>query len=335
MRPVLILQLVVYHAFMIYWGGWEPPVGFMEIGLYRHIAEWTYAFMLESFTFMSGYVFFYSCNKRGAGSFWSLMTKKARRLLLPMILFGIIYFFLFMEYSSLIGFVYDVLNGTGHLWYLVMLFWCFLEAWFLMQIKIDNRIKLIGIVFLAIFGSCIPLPFRISKSFYYLFFFFLPVLVVGKREVILERLKSAPFRSLVLWWGLFFLSFVLINYMAHYPRSVESLPLLTKAYMLPLNHSMQMIYSSLGVIAFYYTAMLIAGIVSPVGKDSMLVKIGNYCFGVYIFQQFVLKGLYFKTDIPGIVGPYILPWLGFVIALVVSFLLIYFIRLSKVGRALL
>ena len=53
-RPILIVLLVVYHAFIIYRGGWEPPVGFKNVVVYKWIAEVSYSFMLETFVFISG-----------------------------------------------------------------------------------------------------------------------------------------------------------------------------------------------------------------------------------------------------------------------------------------
>ena len=335
MRPLLIALLVVYHAFIIYGGGWNKPTGFIVIPAYNHIVWWSYAFMLEAFTFMSGYIYIYSCRKKGVDDLRNLIVKKAKRLLLPMVLFGVLYFVCFQDYESIRKSVYEILNGAGHLWYLTMLFWCFVETWLLMQGKIDERIKLAGVAFLAIFCSWMPIPFRIATSFYYLFFFYLPVLIVDRREIIFEKVRSNPVRTLIISWGLFFFSFVLIRYVAHFPRAVEGPSMVIKALLLSLNNMMQMVYSTLGVVAFYLTALLIAGTSEPVSKDSLLFKVGNYCFGVYIFQQFVLKGLYYYTPIPGIVGPYVLPWAGAFTALVVSFVLVSLIRLTRIGRLIL
>ena len=68
MRPFLIVLLVVYHALIIYGGGWSQPVGYIDVPLYRNIAGWAYSFMLESFTFISGYVWFYT-SQTGGGQF--------------------------------------------------------------------------------------------------------------------------------------------------------------------------------------------------------------------------------------------------------------------------
>lgn len=65
-----------------------------------------------------------------------------------------------------------------------------------------------------------------------------------------------------------------------------------------------------------------------------VIMIGGLCMGVYLFQQFILKGLYLNTALLEIVGLILLPWIGFVIALVVSLLLSYLMRLTKAGRFL-
>lgn len=56
-RVVLVFLLVLYHSFIIYCGGWQEPVGFVNIPSYWWIGKGAYSIMLESFVFISGYVF--------------------------------------------------------------------------------------------------------------------------------------------------------------------------------------------------------------------------------------------------------------------------------------
>lgn len=58
------------------------------------------------------------------------------------------------------------------------------------------------------------------------------------------------------------------------------------------------------------------------------------CYGVYIFQQFVLQFLYYKTSLPVLVGPYWLPWVGCVVTFVVSILLTRLMLKTRFGRFL-
>lgn len=65
-----------------------------------------------------------------------------------------------------------------------------------------------------------------------------------------------------------------------------------------------------------------------------IIKIGNLCFGVYLLQQFILKGLYNYTNLPSVLGCYWLPWVGFAIALTGSLVIALLLVKTKVGRFL-
>ena len=71
------------------------------------------------------------------------------------------------------------------------------------------------------------------------------------------------------------------------------------------------------------------GIVSP-----YVFKLNSLCFGIYLFQQFILQILYYKTDLPQLVGPYFLPWIACTITLVTSYLLSVMCLKNKIGRFL-
>lgn len=252
-----------------------------------------------------------------------------------MLFFGIVYFFLFYDYESVVKFVYDLLSGVGHLWYLAMLFWCFMETWVIQRFKINSRLALVGIAVLAIFCSWMPMPFQIGKSFYYLFFFYLPVLLVDKRDKIFSYIQQHKTASLFWGWLLFVAAYVLIRYVLQYPRPVEDPSMVGKAMELSLNNLFQLIYSTIGTLVFYITCFAAGGTTEMIDKNKRLVVLGTYCFGIYIFQQFIIKGLYYRTPVPECVGPYLLPWVGVLTALVISILLTYAIRQTKVGRGLL
>lgn len=61
------------------------------------------------------------------------MKKKAERLILPSVVFSLVYWQLFNgDITDLVGggkIVISVLSGVGHLWYLPVLFWCFVSLW--------------------------------------------------------------------------------------------------------------------------------------------------------------------------------------------------------------
>ena len=100
-------------------------------------------------------------------------------MILPSIIFSIIYFLLFYEYKGLGNAVYSIINGCGHMWYLPMLFWCFVFGWLLEQIKIKDGWKMAFLVALNLF-NIFSLPLRILTAFTYLVYFYGGYLVYKK-----------------------------------------------------------------------------------------------------------------------------------------------------------
>jgi len=129
MRPILIVLVVLYHAMAIHTGNWSLPEGMQQIGVYASVGRIAYIFMLESFVFMSGYVWAHQRAQRGEESFGKLVQKKAMRLLAPCYLFGIVYALMFGLDDTIGVNTVKVLNGYGHLWFLFMLFVCFIVLW--------------------------------------------------------------------------------------------------------------------------------------------------------------------------------------------------------------
>lgn len=64
------------------------------------------------------------------------------------------------------------------------------------------------------------------------------------------------------------------------------------------------------------------------------VKISGLCFGIYLYQQFILVYLYYHTDFVACVGTLIAPLLGFIITIISSTVLSYLTIQTRIGRAL-
>ena len=60
-RLFLIVMLVFYHAFAIFTGAWKPIAGYPEIPGYTLLGNLSYACLLETFVFISGYVLDIRC----------------------------------------------------------------------------------------------------------------------------------------------------------------------------------------------------------------------------------------------------------------------------------
>lgn len=155
-----------------------------EIPLYANeLSGFFKTFGLGAFSFISGYVLYYQKSKNE--SFITFLQKKATRILIPCVLFALVYDiffpdFMFNDFPSPI-------NGT-HLWYLPMLFIC------LCVIAMDVYMPKLSMGLISIFWlACVILyrfvPIRtISECFHYL-----PVISVGylfNKYGIDERLQS-------------------------------------------------------------------------------------------------------------------------------------------------
>lgn len=185
-RPILILLVVLYHSMAIHTGNWEMPEGGTIIPVYKAIGRLSYAFMLEAFTFISGYVWAYQREvKERKDDFLMLCRKKTIRLLIPTFVFGFLYLYLFERETFL---VLNLLEGPGHLWFLPMLFECFLISWCILYFKPSLRAILPFLFLIAIFSPS-DLPCRLSYTLYYLPFFLLGFCLYGLYDKIAANLK--------------------------------------------------------------------------------------------------------------------------------------------------
>lgn len=68
MRTILALLIVFMHSFTCYDGCWRQPTGYVDIPLYKWLSRTSFAFTLEAFVFISGYLFaFQRINLNRAG----------------------------------------------------------------------------------------------------------------------------------------------------------------------------------------------------------------------------------------------------------------------------
>ena len=196
-----------------------------------------------------------------------------------------------------------------------------------MQIK--NTFVRWAVVVCLIIIHVIDIPFRINVSYYYIFYFLLGYEIQKYALVIREQTK--PFYIAILWIG-FFLLFIFSQFVFEQIDDIEvNNGALQKVLLFEAKTIIRVIYSTIGLLALYLTSLKVVNVHS---LPDYYVDLGQYCFGVYLFQQFILKILYYKTDFPSLVGSMALPWFGFAIALFISLVLSFFIRRTNIGKRL-
>lgn len=130
--------------------------------------------MLESFVFISGHVMAYQVQIRGKAilELRTIATNKAKRLLLPSIVFSIAYYFMFYDMNApMTTILYKIINGCGHMWFLPMLFWCFIFLAVIEDSNLTLKWKLLLVVSLT-FIHPLPIPLRINSALLYFLFFY-------------------------------------------------------------------------------------------------------------------------------------------------------------------
>lgn len=327
MRCILALLIVFMHAFTCFQGGWRQPDGYVDISVYKWIARASFAFTLEAFVFISGYLFAFqrlTLNRTRGGHF---ISHKIKRLIIPSIIFSALYFLFFCEYIGISNLLYNLVNGCGHMWFLPMLFWCFIGGLLLELMKIGDIWKLFFLVCLNIFWP-LSLPLQISVALHYLAYFYGGYLIYKHSPRI--KVSITPSRIFFVWL-VFIIVFIVFRPLKEtIVIGVES-SFVFRFLSSAARNICQLIYASIGTIAFYITAVWYT---NRHQLKPFTIKLASCCFGIYLFQQFILYSLYYKTGFPSIVGPYCLPWLGFLIATSMSYVLADVLLKTKVGKYL-
>ena len=252
-RPVLIILLVMYHAFAPWCDSWRAFDGFKDVELYWWIGKLSYSFMLPTFVFISGYVWAFQreeLNKKD--SLTDLAKKKFKRLFIPSIVFGLLYLpllpgFPFGGGSNLVYTSFlKVIQGTAHMWFLPMLFWCFLICYGILEIA--NKKVRMCIIALCVALSIIPLPFQFGSSLYYILYFYFGYEMWCRNSQ--EPINSDK-KRILLAWGLFFVCFFILTAIVRCYFETGTNSALVKIISFYMYRICAIVYSISGLYAIY------------------------------------------------------------------------------------
>ena len=218
-----------------------------------------------------------------------------------------------------------LLTGTGHLWILPMLFWCFVFELYLGQ-KISNKHLLIFAYLCTIPYPEIPV---IKISLYYCFFFHLGVLVFNNRQKVQSWLTTNRFIFILTAYAILFV--VSTTMIARWLQIDDTTPIVKKAVLVHIRTILRLCYSILAVIIYYYI-----GYHLQVKRSiyNIIHSIAIYSFGIYIFQEILLRLVYYYSDVPFRLPGYMVPWFGFLLAFVCSYCLSYLLNRCRVTKFL-
>lgn len=323
-RPLVILLLVVMHSFTMYAGGWKMPEGIHEVTAYYWFVKFITGFRIETIALISGYVFAYqSLVLHRKYPFRSFAYKKFMRLIVPGLFFSLIYYFCFLYNASNFGSIEWFLklsSGFGHLWFLPMLFWCFLVIWIIDRYNFYSKTLFI-VLALASIVNVPSLPFGMTRMFHFAFYCYLGYTLYKNKDNLLKYTKAKYICSLWIVYA------ILVIFSARL-ESIDCIYLIKNALKLAIACS--------GILALLLLVLKFTNKQTnkQIRIPQWIIESSKLCYGVYVFHQFILKYLYYNTNLPQAVGSYLLPWIGVTITLLVAIILTKISLKTKFGRFL-
>lgn len=323
-RPIAILLVVFVHSTAVFTNTWVVPgLQHLEpVAAYVYLNDFLSSFRMPTIILIAGYVFAFLAATR-ATSFWQVLSSKFKRLMIPAWLFGTLYFLMFYE-PNLDQFLRLVSRGIGHLWFLPMLFWNMVFGHFLNKIngKVAMFCVLTGLVVVSYFSMDVLNLLGIGRALYFAPVFYLGQVLYKIRPVVLQLACRSTFLAAL---GVaYFVCFALWLFLDHrLPTGSESTVLILRA----ANYLPQ----ALGAVLFLCLALRF---VSVRGITGVNLKPVLWCYGVYVWHEFVLQWTLRETDIGLVLGPATLPIALFVIATGVSLALTVLMLRTRVGRYL-
>lgn len=335
-RPLIIFLLVVLHSFAPIIGSWEAIKGVETIPAYYWLCKFIQGFRIETIALIAGYVFaFQSIDLGRKYDFLPFAWKKVKRLIIPCIAFSLAYFLLFNyegETFKPLNFCVTILSGAGHLWFLPMLFWCFIAIWIIDKYKLSSWWLLVTLCILSIF----PIPFYVPLGFqrlpHFLFYCYLGYYIYEQHEILISN--GMNWKPIILLW-LFYISATIVNVIYVLPkvRLLGSAEFLDKIIWYGAQGTLNLLCSVSGILALYLLVMKLINRTDYRPKQ-WIINMSKICYGVYVFHQFILEWLYYHTAMPQHVNAWLLPWTMLLITCLASYALTKLTLLTKTGKFL-
>ncbi|MDV7102876.1 acyltransferase [Vibrio sp. TH_r3] len=262
LRGIACLLLVAYHVI-----GSSPGNGLkISEGFYRDINDTLAYIRMPLFTFLSGFVYAYRPFSKNIPLF---LSKKVRRLIIPMFTVGTIFAVLQMlvpgSNTSIDNWYLLHIKPVAHFWFVESLFLVFILIVFLESLKLlDGFFKCALVIFFMSIIYCSPIG---GEYFSFSGFFYLaPFFLLGMSIERYDLLKKIPVKVKLL-------------------VVILSITLLACVYfgLIPMYGNRTLFALVLGAVSC--CSMLFSEL-----KVSLFARIGAYSYSIYLFHVFFTAG---------------------------------------------
>jgi peptidoglycan/LPS O-acetylase OafA/YrhL len=335
LRSFAIISVVLYHAFCPYMGWF-----FIETPLrpfYNTIFSNFWGFRMPLFIFISGYLFSYLLNKKSKyTSVFGFIKKKFTRLVIPYIIFSALIALTYKQFN--LNNLENFENGYEHLWFILMLFWCFVVARLLACITYINRHTWLQFVLLIIFLNisliCKLNDYKIDRflSFdclvnYFVWFWFGYILLLNKEKL----LHLLSYKYIILFTAIWIIACCQTELFCPKDNSIWGYKIGYWYDFIKYLSYFSIIFS----IFLLINIKIAQGFLAPQWVESL-----NKCsYGIYIFHHWIMRYIFteeftYHTQIYDLASRHHLrfPFIMFVCVFILSFLITKLLLKLKVGR---
>lgn len=326
LRAVGISLVVLRHSFSPFRNSWDVSKYYE----YSLIADFTGSYIstisMPLFVFISGYIYYFLRNNLGKYSTYKILfNKKSRRLIVPYLVLAPIYIYFFLDYTSITSFLAHLWTGSGHLWFLLMMYIMFL-SYYKFENYLCNHVIISLLIGLFLYALILPLNYlgldplvRVCKFF---IFFQLGNLFNKHSLTILKYLKD----KVLLLFLLHLILFVTYFYFVQILENKYALFALKQFTLLLSILALCFVYGFLNVIIVLYPRF--------VTKLKPLIEFTNLnSYYIYLIHQPLLKIFFtflFVQQMPMVLA-IIAAFTG---SMSISILIGNFLMKQKIGRAL-
>lgn len=340
-RIIATALVVLFHSYEIYFYDigfeWEKVGVEMPYNpFYKKVFICEELVQMPLFVFLSGWLFGYSQFKHKYKTIKSVIVKKANRLLIPYVFWGGIYLIVSPLSSGVL--TIEWLTAIGHLWFLPMLFWCFVLQ-FALSKHLDFKYILIISIVMELVNGKVPNYLCLGSTFRY-FIYFTCAYFYGNTDIKLVENKFIQWLLFVIVIvGAYFCvtldsSFLLLKNWEISP--VRTLTFISTPYMKIFHHLLIIIVPlSICVLIFYFTKAVEEKLYNRL-MLKCVEKFDKLTFGIYLIHYpFMLLFLsFFCIAKFASIHKIVYPIMMFSFLMIMSGLVVSIIKQTKIGNKL-